>query len=186
MSDIKYHHRKSYPRKKTSWHDYCKKNRRSTWTCQMHVLPSPRWKSPKRTSRRQTLATISTLTSVASQTPAVVYQQPIILPTFHQQSLLFLFGFLFFPCWWVGGYVLRVAQTDEEKQTMVVHPSLLANGKTSSRLFWLPSPSNPQVPTYISTYCNWNRIMAKASIGLVLVVISLLIWYFIQFRAVYL
>lgn len=69
------------------------------------------------------------------------------IPVFHTQSLLFLFGFLFFPCWWIGAFLRRQPQpplspTKEGYQAQYslisVHPSLLANGRVSSRMLWVP------------------------------------------------
>ena len=78
-------------------------------------------------------------------------------PVFHQQSVLFLFGFLFFPCWWIGAIFYKheriennnndadkTYQDDQGQRrnttiTMVpVHPSLLANGRIGSRLLYIP------------------------------------------------
>ncbi|KAI9278694.1 hypothetical protein BDA99DRAFT_578346 [Phascolomyces articulosus] len=72
-------------------------------------------------------------------------------PVFHTQSLLFLFGFIFFPCWWIGAFCQTQQEKEEEARyqeqkqqkhstltMMPVHPSLLANGRLSSRILWIP------------------------------------------------
>ncbi|KAI7854878.1 hypothetical protein BDC45DRAFT_507140 [Circinella umbellata] len=74
---------------------------------------------------------------------------------FHQQSVLFLFGFLFFPCWWIGALLYKhekkrnnndnnkIYQNNQQQRNTTismipVHPSLLANGRISSRILYIP------------------------------------------------
>ncbi|KAI9499168.1 hypothetical protein BDB00DRAFT_221436 [Zychaea mexicana] len=80
-------------------------------------------------------------------------------PVFHTQSLLFLFGFLFFPCWWIGAFCCYQQQPQkvnntldgcrqqqcyqqqqkQHYQTMIpVHPSLLANGRVARVYYGCP------------------------------------------------
>ncbi|CDH58344.1 predicted protein [Lichtheimia corymbifera JMRC:FSU:9682] len=137
------------------------------------------------------------------------------IPVFHTQSLLFLFGFLFFPCWWVGAFLLRkqpqqqssLLPTKEGYQAQYnlisVHPSLLANGRVSSRMLWVPQQqhysSNSTLLRVVSTtlpdipgsrmswarrleqeyemFQKWNRYMSFASIVLILIIIAMLAWY---------
>lgn len=74
-------------------------------------------------------------------------------PVFHAQSLLFLFGFLFFPCWWIGAFCIDYdttscssythrwqrattsAATATLRRPSTVHPSMIANGRASSQLW---------------------------------------------------
>jgi hypothetical protein len=159
-------------------------------------------------TKRQTIATISTntnsdtatlnhhtITTAATTINHHRYHHYPPASVFHTQSLLFLFGFLFFPCWWVGGYYIKVAQESkdpmdiEEKKMMTVHPSLLANGKTSSRLFWVPPPlPPPSTKTIILNqdtiifFYKWNRFMSLISVGLTFCIIGLLIWYCVKYK----
>ncbi|KAI7868707.1 hypothetical protein BDF14DRAFT_1789986 [Spinellus fusiger] len=129
---------------------------------------------------RHTIATISSLTSTctnirdrSSYPPAFIptcYPQdiehfpqmsdvwvsmppmPLPIPVFHTQSILFLFGFICFPCWWVAAFLLEVEKIKKEKQptdayttlrppnVLVVHPSMIANGRTTSRVLWMEDP----------------------------------------------
>ncbi|KAI9478793.1 MAG: hypothetical protein EXX96DRAFT_260437 [Benjaminiella poitrasii] len=173
---------------------------------------------------RQTRVTISTLTSSSNSSCATTKHSSIstfknkdmlqlVCPPeeqdpicddhiFHTQSLLFLFGFLFFPCWWVGGYFLKAEDIfcesltdndDLEKNDiylMTVHSSLLANGKASSKVFQFPFSNSSQAlgnlsryqsSNYRALFYKWNRIMSIVSIGLVMVIISLFLWYFVQY-----
>jgi hypothetical protein len=146
---------------------------------------------------RNTMITISTLTSttcsrahcsrIQTQTNEDFYGEQIPDSIFHIQSLLFLFGFLFFPCWWIGGYYIKVdSSSDVEaspKSRITVHPSLLANGRTASRFFVeLPviEAANHNV-AFVPWFYKWNRRMSLVSIILVMLVIGLLVWYFVQF-----
>lgn len=173
-------------------------------------------------TKRQTMATISTNTNSDATTlnhptaaNALVYNSPSspFEAVFHAQSILFLFGFLFFPCWWIGGYYLKAeapnqqqptlaaiaaqgqdqSQKDillnaEEKQMMMtVHPSLLANGKTSSRSFWVPPPPSSTGPLTLQQdtkplFHKWNRVMSLVSVGLSICIVALLIWYFVAYQ----
>lgn len=138
---------------------------------------------------RQTIITISTVSTIEPQqqssptTRVLGPQQPPHVHVFHTQSLLFIFGFLFFPCWWVGGFYLKLEYALEEKQDeeMAVHSSLLANGKTYCKT--LPSsPYEPVIEYYLaSTFYKWNRIMSIMSILLLVFMIILLIWYFLKY-----
>ncbi|KAI7900758.1 uncharacterized protein BX663DRAFT_562815 [Cokeromyces recurvatus] len=122
-----------------------------------------------------------------------IYSQENHPYIFHTQSLLFLFGFLFFPCWWIGGYFIKMDNShhDLEKKTshddnsVYVHSSLLANGKTTTKkLVWIPSSSSPTSHLYQSNYNDLfykgNRMMSIISIGLVIVILSLFLWYFLE------
>ncbi|KAJ8653421.1 hypothetical protein O0I10_010967 [Lichtheimia ornata] len=149
-------------------------------------------------------------TYLSSSSPAC--SSPV--PVFHTQSLLFLFGFLFFPCWWVGAFLLRkqpqqqpsLLPTKEGYQAhynlISVHPSLLANGRISSRVLWVPqqqhyssnstlrvvSTSLPDIPGSRTSWARrleqeyemfqkWNRYMSFASIVLILIIVAMLAWY---------
>lgn len=162
-----------------------------------------RWKSQQRrrasrssaitADNRHTITTISTLTfsnknsilhwqchQENAKDQCRQHQRPHSV--FHSQSLLFLFGFLFFPCWWIGGYYVKCVTNDIETTTIIIHPSMIANGKTSSRLFQLPhyadmdSKSSSSFDEILFFY-KWNRCMSIFSIFLVLIVISMLVWY---------
>lgn len=69
--------------------------------------------------------------------------------TFHTQSLLFLFGFLFFPCWWLGWYL----STD-------------------------PPPCCVATSLYHDIYCysQFNRCLSFVSFVLFFIILGLLIW----------
>ncbi|KAI8369164.1 hypothetical protein EDC96DRAFT_573907 [Choanephora cucurbitarum] len=165
------------------------KKRPNTWTCCMHTQTSIHpWKHYSveynaTCSARQTITTISTLTSSSTMTYHL-YQPPDKEPIIHAQSMLFLFGFLFFPCWWIGGFCLKVNRgtLDDLEKSVMVHPSLLANGKTASRILESVAVGRPirteQTSVYI--FYQWNRYMSMASIGILVVVIALVIWYLVQ------
>lgn len=148
-----------------------KKTRPSTWTCHRRYTVSPRvsrWVS-QHNQRRLTVATISTLTS---ETTILADESHHDQSIFHTQSLLFLFGFLYFPCWWIGGYYLKVDLPDLERP---IHPSLLANGKTTSRLLW------HDISTDNLLFYHWNRCMSLVSILLLILETSLIIWYYVAY-----
>ena len=108
------------------------------------------------TSARHSIrSTVSIMGGLASSPPHDNHNR--FPPVFHQQSVLFLFGFLFFPCWWIGALFYkhdkiennnndadRIYQDDQGQRrnttlTMVpVHPSLLANGRIGSRILYIP------------------------------------------------
>ncbi|KAI8390130.1 hypothetical protein BD560DRAFT_429929 [Blakeslea trispora] len=169
------------------------KKRPNTWTCCMHTQASVHpWKHysveyqyKSSYSARQTITTISTLTSTSTMTYHL-YQRPEKEPIIHVQSMLFLFGFLFFPCWWIGGFCLTIDPTlleEDLEKSIMVHPSLLANGKTASRILEsVAVASKPKRAEQNSVYIfyQWNRYMSMASIGILMVVVGLLIWYLVQ------
>lgn len=151
------------------------------------------------TNNRHTITTISTLTFSSKnslhwqhnyqQNQQEQYEKHQHLHSvFHTQSLLFLFGFLFFPFWWIGGYYstcIRSFNTDIETTTIIIHPSMIANGKTSSKLFQLPHnfsrmKEDSSIDEILFFY-KWNRYMSIFSIFLLLLVISMLIWYLTLF-----
>jgi hypothetical protein len=123
------------------------------------------------------MATISTLANTNSETTTLNHIDNYGNNIFHTQSLLFLFGFLFFPCWWIGGYCLKIEVRDIESIT--VHPSMLANGKTCSRMLWLSNGKDEM--NEIQLFYRWNRCMSFVSIGLMFIMTSLIIWYYISF-----
>ncbi|OAD72280.1 hypothetical protein PHYBLDRAFT_146484 [Phycomyces blakesleeanus NRRL 1555(-)] len=112
------------------------------------------------------------------------------IPVFHVQSLMFLFGFLFFPCWWIGGFLVgskteeikrlvNVTNTNTNTNTnattspttspiyplptlLVVHPSMLANGRTASRLLWLDEPGTPDRPVVARTVSSTTLVPSKS------------------------
>lgn len=212
-----YHHRKSLLQSKNKTN---KKRRPSTWNCHStrlsnirHYTISPRvskWceehnkrqrlsvKSsnngsflPHPFNKRQTIATISTLTTHTNSDTTTLNNTTVMNDhicnveenIFHIQSTLFLFGFLCFPCWWVGGYYLQIDQDGmnfEEKQVMTVHPSLLANGKTCSKILWIPVVHELNTDTATLFY-KWNRLMSLVSIALILFILSLLVWYYVVY-----
>ncbi|KAI8144707.1 hypothetical protein BJV82DRAFT_56653 [Fennellomyces sp. T-0311] len=112
-------------------------------------------------------------------------------PVFHAQSLLFLFGFLFFPCWWIGAfchYEEKPAK-DRPQTVMPVHPSLLANGRIASRILWMPQHDEEKQEKRKSLfeqeramYRLWNKYMSFASLALVALVVAMLVWYHIGVR----
>lgn len=193
---------------------YTNKKRPNTWNV---VSPTKktssisrvkRWKSQQKkrasrsstiTNNRHTITTISTLTfsnknSIHWQHTYQQHQQENyeqhqrLHIVFHTQSLLFLFGFLFFPCWWIGGYYsncTRSFNTDIEIATIIIHPSMIANGKTSSRFFQLPHNFSRMKEDSsfdeILFFYKWNRYMSIFSIFLLLLVVSMLIWYITLF-----
>ncbi|KAI8994852.1 hypothetical protein BDB01DRAFT_872346 [Pilobolus umbonatus] len=148
---------------------------------------------------RRTIATISSLTSSLSQNDIdhlirfhkiTAFENHQII-VFHTQSILFVFGFLFFPCWWIGGFCMHpVIEHDIEKlkdksTLMVVHPSLLANSRTSSRLICLMDNEHYiQNAHYhsILSFHRWNRIMTFVSFGLIVIFIVLIVWYYVQYK----
>ncbi|KAI9011927.1 hypothetical protein CLU79DRAFT_839210 [Phycomyces nitens] len=164
---------------------------------------------------RNTIATISSLTSTSTRTNhentnprqsrlAVlpdychpydleqVHQQPSSwvsmspthfsgpIPVFHAQSLLFLFGFVLFPCWWIGAFLLENEEEELKKldngtntttspispihppTLLVVHPSMLANGRTASRLLWLDEPGTPDRPVVARTVSSTTLVQSKS------------------------
>jgi hypothetical protein len=146
---------------------------------------------------RHTMITISTLTSTTcsrthcsrlqTATDEGYHGERVQDCIFHLQSLLFLFGFLFFPCWWIGGYCIKLnCPNDLEaapKSRLTVHPSLLANGRTASRFFIelsVNETANHDM-SFVPLFYKWNRRMSLVSIVLVMLVIGLLVWYFVQF-----
>ena len=164
--------------------------RPKTWTCHpKRYTVSPRvsrWVS-QHNIKRQTIATISTLSSHTNSEATLVHFHQAVAPgqdIFHTQSLLFLFGFLFFPCWWVGGFYLKVnnvsalPELDVEKR-MTMHSPLIANGRTASRiLLRLPAASSDSLLMDTKQLFHvWNRLMSVVSIGLTLLMIGLLVWY---------
>ncbi|KAG2197055.1 hypothetical protein INT47_009771 [Mucor saturninus] len=172
-----------------------KKQRRRTWhptrPCSIHPI-SPRvskWRAGNSFlvhPKRLTVATISTLTSsnTSSSSPLPIDSFKRMTPVvnvFHLQSTLFLFGFLCFPCWWVGGYCLPAKHTAEYGQVMMaVHPSLLANGRMCSKTLWTCTDYDPEKDTILMFY-RWNRFMALVSVALVLFILSLFIWYYVAY-----
>lgn len=193
---------------------YNNKKRPNTWNTVSPTKKTPsistvkRWKSQQKkrasrsstiTNNRHTITTVSTLTFSSKnslhwqhnyqQNQQEQYvQHQHLHSVFHTQSLLFLFGFLFFPFWWIGGYYstcIRYFNTDIETTTIVIHPSMIANGKTSSKLFQLPHnfsriKEDSSVDEILFFY-KWNRYMSIFSIFLLLLVISMLIWYLTLF-----
>lgn len=183
-----------------------KKTRPSTWTttCHRRYTISPRvsrWVSQHKQqfrSSRLTIATISSLTTSTNDSDTIIaipnehhhpyhYYYPE-RSIFHTQSLLFLFGFLYFPCWWIGGYYLKVEGTasaaDLESQQQPVHPSLLANGKTTSRhlpLYHWWQPSAMQQHDDRLLFYHWNRCMSLVSIVLLIFETGLIIWYYVAY-----
>lgn len=171
---------------------------RKRTTSQSSLLPSPVASIPLHQQiLRHTMLTISTLTSTTCSRTHCSFpkraREELVCgertpdTIFHVQSLLFLFGFLFFPCWWIGGYYIKpVYLNDVEgspKGRITVHPSLLANGRTASRFFVELSAveaANHDV-TFMYSFYRWNRRMSLVSIALVMLVIGLLVWYFVQF-----
>lgn len=176
--------------------------RRQTWTCKSRHRSSlviSRWYSLHQ-KRRQRISkalpyhtrrtTISTLTTTStksySNNVTLIEQHQQVLcfypSIFNTQSILFLFGFLFFPFWQVGGYYLKEPNEmmDVEQTWVTVYPSLLANGKTSNKIFWLSNVQQARQNESMLFY-RWNRLMSLVSIGLVILVIGLFIWYFIQY-----
>ncbi|KAI8069780.1 uncharacterized protein B0P05DRAFT_589238 [Gilbertella persicaria] len=151
------------------------KKRPNTWTGYTHQ-PS----IEQGYSVRQTIATISTFTSTANT--YLVYTSPLSDPVFHSQSLLFLFGFLFFPCWWIGGFYLKMEPIPcvDMEQSVIVHPSLIANGKTSSHVLQSVVIVHANKTDSIRFFYRWNRHMSFVSIGLLMIMLGLLIWYFVQ------
>ena len=148
-------------------------------------------------------------TYLSSSSPGV---SPI--PVFHTQSLLFLFGFLFFPCWWIGAFLRKQSQPSllpikegyqAQYNLISVHPSLLANGRISSRMLWVPQQHDasnstlsqdhelrvstlPDIPGSRMSWARrmeqeyemfrkWNRYMSFASIVLIVIIIAMLAWY---------
>lgn len=119
------------------------------------------------------------------------------LPVFHTQSLLFLFGFLFFPCWWIGGFWLAPGKTKKKSKHndvlplaakspacsyRPVHSSLIANGRVFRRWLVMPlhQPSASTIDPAVQeqeTYRRWNRYMSFVSLFLLAIVIAMLIWY---------
>lgn len=190
----------AYTKKRPStWNPASTANKRTNSISRVKRWQSQQRKRASRSSitthsNRHTITTISTLTfsnknSILhwqchqgrdTQDPSHPNQH--LHSVFHTQSLLFLFGFLFFPCWWIGGFYIKVVTNDIETTTIIIHPSMIANGKTSSRLFQLPqhadigSLSSSSFDEILFFY-RWNRCMSIFSIFLVLVVISMLIWY---------
>lgn len=134
-----------------------------------------------------TISTVSTATELQQYLPTTIlpHQQELsyYVHVFHSQSLLFLFGFLFFPCWWVGGYYLKLEQTQkcDAIEERVVHPSLLANGKTCCKTL-PPLPCMTSVHEYYleSTFYKWNRIMSVISIILLVIFTFLLFWHLLK------
>ncbi|KAI9259308.1 hypothetical protein BY458DRAFT_517429 [Sporodiniella umbellata] len=89
------------------------------------------------------------------------------------QGWLFLFGFLCFPCWWIGGYRLS------KPQPVIVHPSVLANGHTAT-LFLSELEEDQLSISHLSVFFyRWNRYMAWVSLAYVLAIVGLFIWYFL-------
>lgn len=135
---------------------------------------------------RQTMATISTLTTYTHSDGTTLNNVPlnqVETNIFHLQSTLFLLGFICFPCWWVGGYYLEISQDRinlEEKQVMAVHPSLLANGKTCSKTLWISVTHDLETDTMF-LFHRWNRVMSLVSVGLIIFISSLLIWYYVVY-----
>lgn len=178
--------------------------RRQTWTgqsrhrCNPNLLRwySVRYQKHQRLSKRKSIqyyrhfrqTTMSTLTS---STDCCCYSNKVITvkndrspPIFHKQSLLFLFGFLFFPCWWIGGYYLDIPCKDDNEQVWtIIHPSLIANGKTSCKILWLPGgPKVKSREAYEKAlFYRWNRIMSQISVGFIILITALFIWYFIMY-----
>lgn len=174
------------------------KKRPSTWTCHTKRLStrhtiSPRvskWCQERMSTKssndatfqffHQRQTTISTLTTHSEAvTPFLAPQNNI----FHVQSVLFLFGFLWFPCWWIAAYWFKIEPdrlNREEKQVVMIHPSLLANGKTCSKSFWV-TPVQEKVGT-VELFYRWNKVMSLASVGLVVCVVSLVVWYYVGYH----
>lgn len=139
---------------------------------------------------RHTIGTISTLTTQACSDIATLKTRTMgrkrIENIFHTQSTLFLFGFLWFPCWWVGGYWLKVELNRlnlEEKQQMSIHPSLLANGKMCSRILWVSNTAAEEVweENTVELFHRWNQVMSYVSVVLILLIVSLLVWYYVAY-----
>ncbi|ORY97319.1 hypothetical protein BCR43DRAFT_513744 [Syncephalastrum racemosum] len=138
--------------------------------------------------RRWTIATISS-TSISPPATAIYRcdSDPGGRPNiFSRQSLLFLFGFLFFPCWWIGAFWVHSTPPKDVRQSsaMAVHPSLLANGRVASRLFLLlPDEEEHVIPadwyTEQQMFRRWNRYMSFASVPLLAVILSMLSWYYV-------
>lgn len=182
-----------------------KHKRRQTWTCQPRHQTSLnvfRWNSlhqKKRQriskkitpyesyARRTTISTFTNSTEYYSfSEKSTLVDQPIQRPSIlNAQSLLFLFGFLFFPCWWIGGYYLKKpCEEDEEQRWVTVHPSLLANGQTSSKILWLAniqSVKRQEIDELLLFY-RWNRLMSLVSIGFLVLISGLFIWYFVKYN----
>ena len=165
---------------------------------------------------QHTIATISSLTTSipsspqSSSRPSSHPSRPFSLstypplPVFHTQSLLFLFGFLFLPCWWIGAFWYPHGISpepgvspamDEEgvvPSLIVVHPSMFANGRAVSHVLISPAPpiKKPSrnydhllaLERESRMYHRWNRIMSVASIGILATVISMLAWYQLGYR----
>lgn len=203
-------------------HGLKKKTRPSTWTTTCHrrrYTISPRvsrWVSQHNNQQQQirasrlTMATISSLTTSTNDSDTIVaipttsttttttghphrpYYHNTERPIFHTQSLLFLFGFLYFPCWWIGGYYLKVVVVVKEDvveeeiadlERRPVHSSLLANGKTTSRhllYYWPPQVQNGEMDDRLLFY-HWNRCMSLVSIVLLILETSLIIWYYVAY-----
>lgn len=138
--------------------------------------------------RRWTIATISS-TSISPPATAIYQCDPELGESpniFSRQSLLFLFGFLFFPCWWIGAFCTHVTPPKNVRQSsaMAVHPSLLANGRVASRLFLLlPDEEEHVVPaawySEQEMFRRWNRYMSFASVPLLAIILSMLSWYYV-------
>ncbi|KAI9351887.1 hypothetical protein BD770DRAFT_393549 [Pilaira anomala] len=142
---------------------------------------------------RHTIGTISTLTTQACSDITTLKTRTTkrsVENIFHTQSTLFLFGFLWFPCWWVGGYWLKIEVNRlnlEERQQMSIHPSLLANGKMCSRILWVSNNTTTTAEEVceeedtVELFHRWNQVMSYVSVVLILLIVSLLVWYYVGY-----
>ncbi|KAI8374383.1 uncharacterized protein BYT42DRAFT_402389 [Radiomyces spectabilis] len=185
---------------------------------------------------RQTMMTISSLSNTTrpSSLSSAKYPLPPTsthVPVFHTQSMLFLFGFLFFPCWWIGAFLIKEEKDEEDDKmshthdpscqwflsrplsmlgsdsrgfspsektvvaeptlpppamVMMVHPSLLANGRVSARYLWMKEKDDGmgagfrRQDNYMmekKMYRRYNKCMSFASLALLTLLVGMLIWY---------
>ncbi|KAG2229032.1 hypothetical protein BDF21DRAFT_430369 [Thamnidium elegans] len=183
---------------KTQRKTVLQKKRPSTWTCHTKRLSTRHTISPRVSKWCQRMSTKSindatfqffhqrqtTISTLTTHSEAVT---PFLAPQnnniFHVQSILFLFGFLWFPCWWVAAYWFKIEPdrlNREEKQVVMIHPSLLANGKTCSKSFWV-SPVQEKFGT-VELFYRWNKVMSLVSVGLVVCIVCLVIWYYVGYH----
>ncbi|KAI9305966.1 hypothetical protein BJ944DRAFT_264309 [Cunninghamella echinulata] len=110
----------------------------------------------------------SSLSSPPSSPPLPIHIKPI--PTFHTQSLLFLFGFLFFPCWWIGWYLGSKYRHHHNNQVYQYPPQYENNVH-----MW----SSDSFYNEIQCYSKFNRILSIVSFFLILFIIALIVWYYV-------
>ncbi|CAO3638398.1 unnamed protein product [Cunninghamella blakesleeana] len=108
-----------------------------------------------------------------------IHKKPI--PTFHTQSILFLFGFLFCPCWWLGWYL----GSKKYKFNNQIHPPPSTSSSSSPSNHHLYDESyfhlwsSTSYYHEIQCYSKFNRMLSIVSFFLIFIIIALFVWYYI-------